>query len=126
MGYTVPEEVREFVARHLRAYDQLEVLMLVSGSPEIEWTVTSVFKVIQSTRELVEERLETFVRAGFFKKLPGGTYQYSPSTEQVRRQIGELSTAYRLGRHRLVELIYAPPTDPLEGFSDAFRFKRKP
>jgi hypothetical protein len=126
MAYTVPDQVRAFVRQHLRAYDQLEVLMLVRSAPQTEWTVSSVFKVVQSTRELVEERLEGFVRAGFLAKTGSNTYRYAPRTEALRQQIAELAEAYHLGRHHLIELIYAPPPDPLQGFSDAFKFKRNP
>lgn len=126
MAYSVPTEVRDFVAKHLSAYDQLEVLMLVSDSPDTEWTVPSVFKVVQSTRELVEERLEGFVKEGFLVRVPAsGGYRFSPRTEELRQQIAALAVAYRLGRHQLIELIYAPPRDPLREFSDAFKFKRE-
>src|SRR5690242_16065169 len=99
MPYSVPAEVRDFVGKHLTAFDQLEVLMLVSESPEAEWTVNSVFKVVQSTRELVEERLEGFVHTGWLTRTGDpAIYRYAPRNEELRGQIAALATAYRLGR----------------------------
>ena len=127
MESAIPEEVRQFVEKYIRSLDQLEVLLLVSALPDRQWSVEDVYNVVRSTPAAVSERLESLVSAGILSQagqLP--TYRYQPRTEAMARAISALSATYKLSRHRIVELIYAPSsTDELKGFTEAFRFKKK-
>jgi hypothetical protein len=81
-----------------------------------------------STPAVVTERLESLASAGMLlraKQPP--VYRYQPKNEEMARAISALGAAYKLSRHRIVELIYTSSRsqDPLTGFSDAFKFKRK-
>lgn len=124
----IPEEVRQFVENYISTLDQLEVLLLVSALPDREWTVGDVDNVVRSSFAVVRERLEGLVNAGMLSK--GGdpaVYRYQPKTNEMAHTISALSSAYKLSRHRIVELIYSPTRsrEPLTNFSDAFRFRKK-
>jgi hypothetical protein len=124
----IPVEVRQFVEKYIRSLDQLEVLLLVSALPDREWTVDDVYNVVRSSPTVVAERLEFFANAGMLVR--SGTppvYRYQPRTEQLGHAISSISAAYKLSRHRIVELIYAPSRtdDSLTSFTDAFRFKKR-
>ncbi len=128
MEVGIPEEVRQFVGKYIRTLDQLEVLLLVSALPDREWSVNDVYQVILSNTAAVTDRLESLFNAGMLsrsKEPP--VYRYQPKNEEMAHAISALGAAYKLSRHRIVELIYAPSRadDPLTSFSDAFRFKRK-
>jgi hypothetical protein len=123
----IPADVAQFVAKHIQSLDQLEVLLLVSALPDREWTVEEVYNVVRTSPTVVAERLEQFVNAGMFSRTAQPpVYRYQPRTQAMSETISKLSGAYKLSRHRIVELIYATPRadDPLKGFTDAFRFKR--
>ena len=114
--------------QYICSLDQLEVLLLVSALPDRQWSANDVYSIVLSTPALVAERLESLVNAGIFSKAgQPPVYRYQPKNEELARAISALGAAYKLSRHRIVELIYAPspPDDPLKRFSDAFRFKRK-
>lgn len=119
----IPDEVRQFVSRHIQSLEQLEVLLLVSALPDRDWTVESVFQVVQTNRALVEKRLEEFVSSGFMVKAPDGSYRYAPKSETIARQLASTAGFYKLSRHKIVELIYSGGDD-IRKFSDAFRFKK--
>ena len=128
MESTIPQEVREFVAKYIRSLDQLEVLLLVSALPDREWSVEDVYNVVRSSIPVVRERLDGLVDAGILSRSQEPpVYRYQPRTEAMARAISALSATYKLSRHRIVELIYAPgePDETLKGFTEAFRFKRK-
>lgn len=128
MEVSIPEEVRQFVGKNIRSLDQLEVLLLVGALPDREWSVESVYNVVRSSPSVVQERLESLVAAGILARNgEPPVYRYQPRTEELSRAISALSATYKLSRHKIVELIYAPskPDDPLTSFTEAFRFKRK-
>jgi hypothetical protein len=128
MEGSIPVEVRQFVEKYIRSLDQLEVLLLVSALPDRDWSVDDVYNVVRSSPAVVTERLEFFADAGMLVRTGAPpVYRYQPRTEELGRAISSMSAAYKLTRHRIVELIYAPARtdDPLTSFTDAFRFKKK-
>lgn len=128
MEASIPVEVRQFVESHIRSLDQLEVLLLVSALPDREWSVDDVYNVVRSSPAVVAERLASFEKAGIFvRSQDPPVYQYRPRNEELARVISSLSGIYKMSRHRIVELIYAPSRtdDPITSFTDAFRFRKK-
>lgn len=125
MNSVVPAEVQQFVRNHIRSLDELEVLLLVSALPDREWSVDAVYGVVLSNPALVLKRLEGFVEAGFLTRSgEPPLYRFAPRSEDLAAMISAVGTAYRMSRHRIVELIYSRPDDPLVDFSQAFQFKR--
>lgn len=120
----IPQEVRRFVAKHIRSLEQLEVLLLVSALPDRDWTVDSVFQIVQTNRPLVQQRLDDFVRDGLMVRRPDDSYRYAPKSESLAHDIVAVGNFYKLSRHKIIEMIYAPPADDIRKFSDAFRFKK--
>ncbi|HMJ92357.1 MAG TPA: hypothetical protein VK530_21220 [Candidatus Acidoferrum sp.] len=120
----IPQDVRRFIAKHIRSLEQLEVLLLVSALPDRDWTVDSVFQVVQTNRAVVQQRLEEFVRDGLMLRQPGDTYRYAPQSESLAHDIIAVGGFYKLSRHKVVEMIYASPPDDIRKFSDAFRIKK--
>jgi hypothetical protein len=128
MEASIPVEVRQFVESYIRSLDQLEVLLLVSALPDREWSVDDVYNVVRSSPAVVAERLESFAKSGILvRSQEPPVYQYRPRTEEFGRAISSLSAIYKMSRHRIVELIYAPSRsdDPITSFTDAFRFRKK-
>jgi hypothetical protein len=128
MEASIPVEVRQFVESHIRSLDQLEVLLLVSALPDREWSVDDVYNVVRSSPGVVAERLESFEKAGILvRSQDPPLYQYRPRTQDLAHAISSLSGIYKMSRHRIVELIYAPSRtdDPITSFTDAFRFRKK-
>lgn len=125
MNSVIPVAVQQFVASHIRSLDQLEVLLLVSALPDRQWSVEAVYRIVLSNPALVARRLEGFVQAGFMSRSgEPPLYRFAPRSDDMAAQISALAAAYQLSRHKVVELIYSRPDDPLVDFSRAFQFKR--
>ena len=125
MEQNIPFEVIQFVGKHIRSLDQLEVLLLVSALPDREWSVAGVDSVIRSNPESVSRWLEGFVQARILSRSGNtGLYRYQPSSDQIARNVATLGATYKMGRHRIVELIYSGQPDAIKSFSDAFRIRK--
>jgi hypothetical protein len=121
----LPEDIVQFVRTYIRSLDQLEALLLVAALPGREWSAAAIDVVIRSTPENVQRWLDEFVRAGILAAaLEPGLYVYQPVNEQLRGAVAALGASYKMSRHKIVELIYAPPS-AIQSFSDAFRFKKR-
>jgi hypothetical protein len=122
----LPDEVVQFVAKHIRSLDQLEVLLLVSALPDREWSVAAVDSVIRSNPEAVFGWLDGFVRLGILSHSEETkVYHYQPTTDELSRAIATLGATYKMSRHRVIELIYAEQPSAIKSFSDAFRIRKE-
>ena len=122
----IPESVARFIAVHVRSLEQLEILLLLASQPERAWSVDAVYDVIRSSRSSATERLDELRLQGLLsvsdeKK---GLYRYQPQTPESAAAIGTLAQLYKERRVKIVELIYSQPTDPLQHFAEAFKFKK--
>ena len=124
METDIPPDVLKFVLKHIDTLEQLEVLLLVSALPDREWTGDDVYQVVKTNPNLVKKRLEEFTAKGFLVRAGEG-YRYAPQNDEIARQIANVASFYKLGRHRLIELIYSPTTEEMRGFSEAFRFRKR-
>jgi hypothetical protein len=123
----IPLEIRQFVWRHLRSVEQLEILLLLYGRPDSSWSVQAVYDVILSSKPSVERWLEEFVRIGFFAKvteLPP-TFAYV-ATGETAAHVEALAQLYKTRPVRMIEAIFKKDQDPAQGFADAFKIKKQP
>jgi hypothetical protein len=125
-GETLPSAVKDFLARHIRSVEQLEVLLLLQSQPARSWTAPEVYEVVRSSLASISERLEDFCAAGFLVKTQKepATFRYAEENPQSR-SVDELAVAYRTWRVRIIEAIFAAEVDPLKSFSDAFRIRKE-
>jgi hypothetical protein len=117
-------QVREFIARHLRSIEQLEILLLLSSEPGTIWTAQRVYDRILSRPTSVQHWLDEFVALGLFQSdgaAPAG-YRYSVPSE-LRGTVSSLAQFYKTMPVRVIEAIYRKNTDAAQGFADAFKFK---
>ena len=123
---SVPDDVRQFLARHVRSVAQLEILLLLSASPDREWQAREVYKTVLSNEELVSKILETFSKLGLVRKSETATFQFSPASDQVRTLVNDLAILYRQRPNRIIQAIYEAPVSEIEEFAKAFKIRKKP
>lgn len=123
----ISPEIRRFIAEHIDAAEQLEILLLLHRSPERAWTALEVSQSIYTVPASATMRLEGLVAHGFLTSTGGADpqYRYSPGSAELRAQVDALAEAYRADRVSLIKLIFARPPDPLQSFADAFRLRGK-
>lgn len=124
-GGDLSAEVRRFIAEHIDAAEQLEILLLLHRGPEKQWTATDVSQAIYTVPASATLRLESLVAAGFVASTGGGDprYWYHPKNEELGKQVDMLAEAYKADRVAVIKLIFAQPPDPVQSFADAFRLR---
>lgn len=122
----LPPVVKQFLARHIRSLEQLEVLLLVRTQPDRDWKSVEVFEVVRSSAPSITTRLDEFSALRFLAKHDGAppTYRYAPPAD-LRSAIDETAAAYQTWRVRVIEAIFTVETDPVQNFADAFKLRKK-
>ncbi len=123
----LPPEVARFIAEHIDAAEQLEILLLLHRDPSREWTALDVSQAIYTVPASATLRLEALAASGFAASTGGGDprYRYAPRSEGLGRQVDVLAEAYRADRVSVIKLIFARPPNPVQSFADAFRLRGK-
>ena len=116
-------ELQHFIARYILSIEKLEILLLLSGSPEKLWTIDEVFQKIQSSHTSVGQRLKELASEGFLVT-EGERYRYQPKTEELAKNTEELRQFYRTRRLKVIEAVFSKSTEQLRKFSDAFRLRK--
>lgn len=117
--------LQQFISRYVHSVEQIEILTLVSESPTTKWTVTQVFRTIQSSEKSVAEALATFCEAGLLISERAGVYQFSAKTAELNQEVTDLVKAYRERRVTIVETIYKKPAEGIQHFADAFKLRKE-
>lgn len=123
----LPAEVARFVAEHIDAAEQLDILLLLHREPGREWTARDVSQAIYTVPASATLRLEGLAASGFLASTGGGDpgYRYAPRSEALGRQVDVLAEAYRADRVAVIKLIFSRPPSPAKSFADAFRLRGK-
>jgi hypothetical protein len=126
MAEQLPLTVRQLLSRHIQSVEQLEVLLLMHREPHRAWSAAEVYSVIRSSEASIAARLAAFAKEGLLAEEGGSppTYRYAPRSTDVRSAVDDTAAAYKTWRIRVVEAIFAPPSDPVRSFADAFKLRK--
>lgn len=122
----IPQAVRAFIAQNIESAELLETLLLVHSAPDREWTPEDVARSIYTVPAGATRRLEQLVEMQLVWSTGAAdpAYRYAPGTPALAGQVDALAAAYRANRVAVINLVYAPPPDPLRSFADAFKLRK--
>ncbi len=118
----------QFIHSYIATVEHLEVLLLLSSSPEHWWTARAVNDLLRSAEPSIQARMEELTDYNLLQK---STDPDNPRTYQIRSKPGlddlvsRLRTAYKERRVRVIEAIYSPRPDAVSEFSRAFDLKKR-
>ena len=126
MAEDFPDDVRQFLAEHISSVAQLEVLLLLRGARERQWTAEDVGKALYTTPEMVAAQLEELRARGLLTAAGDGAarYQYWPASPELDARTERLEQTYRERRVAVITAIYSQPLDKVRTFADAFRLRK--
>jgi hypothetical protein len=124
MADEFPDDVRQFIGRHITSLAQLELLLLLHHERSRPWDATDVSRELSFAQSMAAALLNELLSQGFVTQ-NGHSFQYRPFDSQTDEIISKLADTYRVRRVAVTNEIYAKPTNKLQSFSDAFRFRRK-
>jgi hypothetical protein len=119
----VPNDVVRFIAAEIESVGQLEVLLLLRGAPDKQWTPQEVARALVSQVESVGDWLDRMAGSGLLLAVDG-TYRYAPATAEVERTVDALAESFAKYRVAVIGLIFSKPSEGVRSFSDAFNLRR--
>jgi hypothetical protein len=126
----ITPEVERFIRAHVHSVEQLEVLLLLSGAADRQWSAAQVSQQLQRQVDSVAGRLHSFAEQGLLQASGESPrlYRYSPG-DSDRDAIRALEQAYRIRKDAVIQLIFTPASggaasNSLRAFSDAFRIRK--
>lgn len=126
MSRQLPSRIADFIRRYISSLEQLEVLLLLSSSPERRFTVAAAYEQIRSNPDSLRIRLNQLVAHGLVQVETenGESYFYRPATPEMDAVVVELAGIYKERRISVIEHIFAEPPSPIQDFAEAFRLRR--
>lgn len=119
----IPDDVLQFIDRHITSVDQLEILLLLRAQRRRTWSPAQVSSELRNNPEAAAQRLTPLVDIGLLARDEQGCFRYEPTLSDADRLVSGVDDAYRQFRLRVIERIFAKP-DGLAAFADAFRLRK--
>ena len=124
----LPQNVCKLLSEHIASVGQLELLLMLHGSPGNIWQAADASRALYTSEETVATQLADLHQHGFVVLESGapGRYRYEPRTADLKQAVADLEAAYKERRVAIINFIYSAPVDKVRTFSDAFRFRKGP
>jgi len=123
MSDQIPPQVETFVSDSIGSIAELELLLLLAGDSSKSWSVENVSRELYVTPAAAEAVLVRMTSRGLFSHDAAG-YRFAPRTPDLVTTVEALKELYARRRLKVVEMIYAGPTDRYQSFADAFRLRK--
>jgi hypothetical protein len=117
----IPEDVRDYIARHVDSIAQLEALMLLRSKPDESWDLNKIARRLYVSEPEVSHALG-FLTDARVVSFRDGAFVYDPAPE-VRDMIERLAATYTRHLIPVTNLIHSKPSR-IHQFADAFKFRR--
>jgi hypothetical protein len=122
----LPEDARQFLLRYIDSVEQLEVLLLLSGSPTTSWSPEAVAQALYSNPTSVAYRLAMLQRHGLIQAAePQSSYRYQPENPALHEAVSQVAGLYKARRVAVITYIASQPMANVKAFSEAFRLRKK-
>lgn len=121
-GGTIPDDLRDFILRHIESVTQLEGLLLIRANPAERWDVAGVTRRLYAKEGDVRAALTQLCGHGLLS-CTGDVYRYEPQSEEVRGLVDRLAATYAQLLIPVTEMIHDRERY-IRDFADAFRFRK--
>jgi hypothetical protein len=123
MSDQIPSQVEIFVRDCIGSIAELELLLLLAEDPAQSWTVDAAARQLYVTPASVEAVFTQMTSKGLLSHGAEG-YRFTPRTPELDETIKALKELYASRRLKVMEMIYAGPTEKYQSFADAFRLRK--
>jgi hypothetical protein len=124
--HELPPLVLEFLSRHLRSLEELQLLIAVMQSPDRWWDANSAARELDLRPSEARRALDHFAASNLLDiKITGDVrYQFHPGTDELRAAARAVLAAYRADPLAMVRLMTTMAKGGIHDFADAFRIWR--
>lgn len=127
MGRDLSNDVKEFIAEHVRSVPQLEVLLLLSQTSDEVWSADAVGRELNLNPALAKAELDDLLSHDLLVLADGAgvdLYRYNHPSPRLQKTVKQLGIAYATQRVAVLTLILAKPLDKIRLFTETFRMIR--
>lgn len=126
MNEDFPEDVRRFILDNLGSVEELEVLLMLRGAPEKNWSAAEVGQALYTSPAGAAMRLADLHAHGLLALIEGPEklYCFRPARADMPVLINQLADLYKQRRVSVINLIYSKPSDKVQALADAFKFRQ--
>ncbi|HUP46933.1 MAG TPA: hypothetical protein VM779_15610 [Thermoanaerobaculia bacterium] len=115
-------ELEQFIATNIHSVEEVEILTLLSRSPDTYWSADAMGQQLGIKAEVVGARARELLRRGLLAVGESGSvYRYAPTDEKTKEQVTVLTDTYRDRRITVINAIYTANLTRLRSFADAFK-----
>jgi hypothetical protein len=107
----LPETARSLIANSISSVIALEVLLLLYGQPEREWTHQEVAAELMIAPAWTKMRLAELAQDGLLAEMgfPPHTYRYYPATMDLNAAVAAVARTYAERPKSVVTFIHSKP-----------------
>lgn len=122
----IPRHVRAFITDQLSSVAQLEILLLLHGSPDRQFKVSEVAEQLRIDPSWAADELSGLADAGLLaREGDADLFQYEPRTAELDACVGGLAKAFSTHRVSVITLLFSTPSEGIGSFADAFKIRRE-
>jgi hypothetical protein len=119
----IPEDLRDFILRHIDSIAQLEALLLLRRNPSETWTARTAATRLYIDESEAENVLEHLCSNGLLS-VSGDSFRFDCQNDDERQMVERLAESYTRHLIPVTNLIHAKPRR-LREFSDAFKIRKE-
>jgi hypothetical protein len=120
----IPEDLREFLRRSVHSVWALELLLLMRANAPQSWTAEQLAKELRASHAVVLGILPQLIAHALVVENDPGRFLYRPDPA-LGNNIARLDVIYRQNPVALVREIALNPNPKIQGFADAFKFRKE-
>jgi hypothetical protein len=119
-------EIESFIGRNIDTVEDLEILLLLQGSPERFWAVDEVAAELRLSPAAAHSILDRLCSRNLLdvKTTTEVMFCFRPTTDELRGGVLALAAAYRRSRLRVLAALYTSKHKRARDFADAFLIKK--
>jgi hypothetical protein len=105
-------DLRQFLFDNVTTYDELDVLLLLQGQSELDWTIITVAQALDLPTDPCRVALENLAAHGLLVLVGNrATFRYAPVNRELNVAAEQLQRAYRNDRFAIVQLMTSNALD---------------
>ncbi|HWB08952.1 MAG TPA: hypothetical protein VG826_07000 [Pirellulales bacterium] len=122
----LPDDIQRFIAVNITSVAQLEVLLLLRGAPDREWTAEDVSRTLYAAAGGMAKQLAELESKGLVSATQGPEprFRYRPAGDELHELVGRLANIYQERRVAVISSIYSESIDQARTFAEAFRVRK--
>jgi len=118
------DELLAFVRNAIGSVWTIELLVVLQRTPDEAWSAKALVTDLRASARVVADSLAALENAGLVSTNEEGLYRYQPVSRNIDGTVRDLVDLYARKPMTVVNTILSSPTNKIQTFADAFRFRK--